>query len=80
MNSDAEGRLMITYFTIKILDEIIRNRQKKFETRMQAITYMRYVYENRNYVTKKRLHYRMFPDMMFFIKDRLNNIISINSV
>ena len=44
---------------------------------MYAVTYMRYIYENRNYVTKKRLHYYLDPDMKFLIKERLSNIISM---
>ena len=34
IDSDAEGREIITYLTIKMLDQIIRNRNKKFDDRM----------------------------------------------
>jgi hypothetical protein len=35
---------------------------------MRAITFMRYVYANQNYETKKKLSFEIFPNMQFFIK------------
>jgi len=53
LKADGEAKLIITYFTVKCLDEIIRNRTKSLNIRMQAVTLMRYVYENKNYDNKK---------------------------
>jgi hypothetical protein len=44
LKSDGEARLLITYFTVRCLDELIRNRSKPLNVRMQAVTLMRYVY------------------------------------
>ena len=69
--SDGEARFIITYFTVRCLDSVIRNRTRSLNDRMQAVTMMRYVYENKNYDNKKELVYLSNQNMKFFIKERL---------
>lgn len=40
---------------------------------------MRYVYENKNYENKKTLHYCIFPSIMFFVKERLLDLIKMKN-
>ena len=65
---DIEAKSIVTYYTIKCLDQFIRKRTYSFDERMRAITLIRYVHDNRNYVNKKKLHFSTYPSMAFFAK------------
>ena len=68
MKSDPEARVIVTYFTVMSLDNVVRDRTRSHNHRMRAITFMRYVYANQNHETKKKLSFEVFPNMQFFIK------------
>ena len=80
MASDPEGKVCVTYFIIKCLDNTVRNRLRSHNHRMRAITLMRYVYENRNYENKKKLSFEVFYNMQFFIKRCLTDFTKLNLV
>lgn len=75
--SDVEAKSVVTYYTIKCLDQVIRKRTNSFDTRMRAITLMRYVHDGKNYENKKGLHFSTYPTMAFFVKVTLAALLKM---
>ena len=75
--SDIEAKSVITYYTVKCLDQVIRKRTNSFDTRMKAITLMRYVHDGKNYENKKGLNFSTYPTMAFFVKVTLAALLKM---
>jgi hypothetical protein len=62
---------VLTFYVLKQLDSLVRNRTERHRVRMTCLTYFAYVYSNKNLARDTPLDFANAPAVKFFIKQSL---------